>query len=53
MIDVNDKFTMVVLMLLSPYEKLRINSISAQFRIILSYLYFIYLDTVILLSDQH
>jgi hypothetical protein len=28
--DVNDKFALVIFMLLSPYEKSRINSIFAQ-----------------------
>jgi hypothetical protein len=28
--DVNDKFTIIIFMLLSPYEKSGINSISAQ-----------------------
>jgi hypothetical protein len=28
--DVNDKFTIIIFMLLSHYEKLEINSISAQ-----------------------
>jgi hypothetical protein len=38
LIGVNDKFTMVIFILLSPYEKSGINSISARcFGIILSH----------------
>jgi hypothetical protein len=51
--DVNDKFTMVIFILLSPYEKSGINSILLNGNLELyPYILSLYLDIVILSFDQ-